>query len=102
MCPGAWCRGQDARMRETQPSAEGAMLALLRSLKVQTGLYADRLRRGGLYQQPSDDTDLERHLHEAVDWLLRAQDAGSNRGVSYGADLGGEFLESYPETTGYI
>jgi len=78
------------------------MLALLRSLKMQTGLYADRLRRGGLYQQPPADTDLERHLREAVEWLLRAQDAGSNRGVSYGADLGGEFLESYPETTGYI
>src|SRR5688572_293180 len=78
------------------------MLALLRSLKMQTGLYADRLRRGGLYQQPQADTDLERHLREAVQWLLRAQDAGSNRGVSYGADLGGEFLESYPETTGYI
>jgi hypothetical protein len=41
-------------------------------------------------------------VEEAAGWLQRAQDAGSDRGVSYGADFGGPFLESYPETTGYI
>jgi hypothetical protein len=61
----------------------------------------DRHRRGGLYRA-AGTTDLDRHLREAADWLVRAQDAGSNRGVSYGADFGGPFLESYPETTGYI
>jgi len=37
-----------------------------------------------------------------MQWLIRAQDAGRNRGVSYGVEFGGSFLESYPETTGYI
>ena len=41
-------------------------------------------------------------LDEAAQWLARTQDAGSDRGISYGADIGGPFLESYPETTGYI
>ena len=77
------------------------MRSLLRSFRDGAALRVDRLRRGGLYR-PSGTTDLDRHLHEAAGWLVRAQDAGSNRGVSYGADLGGPFLESYPETTGYI
>jgi hypothetical protein len=41
-------------------------------------------------------------LREAADWLKRAQDAGADRGVSWGVDFGGPFLGSYPETTGYI
>jgi hypothetical protein len=52
-------------------------------------LYADRLRRGGLYRSPPTDTGIERHLLEAVEWLKRAQDAGTDKGVSYGADFGG-------------
>jgi hypothetical protein len=75
---------------------------VLKSLKNRTSLYADRLRRGDLYQPAGTNTDLDRHLREAVEWLLRAQDAGANRGVSYGVNFGGPFLESYPETTGYI
>jgi hypothetical protein len=63
--------------------------------------YTDRLKRGGLYRAAKSD-DLDRHLAEASNWLARAQDSGSNRGISYGADFGGRFLESYPETTGYI
>lgn len=78
------------------------MISLVRSLKGGTFLYADRLRRRGLYRGPAAGADIERHLREAVDWLRRAQDAGDDRGVSYGADFGGPFLESYPETTGYI
>jgi hypothetical protein len=77
------------------------MRSLLRSIRDGAELRVDRFRRGGLYR-PSGTTDLERHLREAADWLVRAQDAGGNRGVSYGADFGGPFLESYPETTGYI
>lgn len=42
----------------------------------------------------------------AVDWLLRAQDATADRGVSYGYfpcdDDGNGWRPSYPETTGYI
>jgi uncharacterized protein YyaL (SSP411 family) len=64
--------------------------------------YADCLRRARLYHGCSDDTNLERHLQEAAEWLKRAQDAGSDRGVSYGVDFGGAWKDSYPETTGYI
>jgi hypothetical protein len=78
------------------------LISLLGALKGKTFLYADRLRRRGLYRGSPANTDVERHLREAVDWLQRAQDAGDDRGVSYGADFGGPFLESYPETTGYI
>jgi hypothetical protein len=35
-------------------------------------------------------------------WLKRAQDAGNDRGVSYGVAFGKDFAASYPETTGYI
>ena len=63
--------------------------------------YSDRVQRGRLYRA-SGTEDLKRHLDEAAQWLGRAQDAGTNRGISYGADFGGPFLESYPETTGYI
>jgi len=81
------------------------MLRLLRtsvSQAVGSALsYAERLKRGGLYRA-SKTEDFNRHLDEASHWLARAQDAGTNRGIAYGADLGGPFLESYPETTGYI
>jgi len=86
----------------TQYEGEQALLSLLRSLKRTSFRYVDRLRRGRLYHDSPTNTDIERHLQEAVNWLKRAQDAGTNRGVSYGADFGGPFLESYPETTGYI
>ena len=78
------------------------MIALLSSLKKKSLLYADRIRRGHLYHGSPTDTDIERHLREAVDWLVRAQDAGTDHGVSWGVDFGGPFLDSYPETTGYI
>jgi uncharacterized protein YyaL (SSP411 family) len=65
-------------------------------------LYADRLRRAHLYHDSHDNIDLERHMREALEWLKRGQDAGTNRGVSYGVDFGGPWEESYPETTGYI
>ncbi len=55
-----------------------------------------------LYRAEHGNTDPERHLQEAIAWLERAQDFGSDRGVSYGADFGSGFLPSYPETTGYI
>jgi hypothetical protein len=37
-----------------------------------------------------------------MEWLKRAQDAGVDRGVSYGVLFGQDFDVSYPETTGYI
>jgi hypothetical protein len=45
---------------------------------------------------------LDWHIQQAAAWLVRAQDAGEDRGVAYGAGPGGGFLPSYPETTGYI
>src|ERR1051326_509451 len=78
------------------------MLSQLKALRRMPFLYVDRLHRTGLYRTSPIDTAVERHLHEAVEWLKRAQDAGTDKGVSYGADFGGPFLESYPETTGYI
>ena len=78
------------------------MLSQLKALRGKAVFYADRIRKGGLYRDSSTNTDIERHLREAVEWLKRAQDTGTDRGVSYGADFGGPFLESYPETTGYI
>jgi len=60
-----------------------------------------RLLHGRMYQ-PTSNEDPELHLREGAEWLLRAQDAGSDRGVSYGVNFGDQFLESYPETTGYI
>jgi hypothetical protein len=42
------------------------------------------------------------HLQAAVDWLLRAQDASSDGGVSGRYHLGRGWTSSYPETTGYI
>ncbi len=62
----------------------------------------EKRRLSPLYSPSPDDLDIERHRREAVRWLERAQDAGSDRGVSYGAVFGQEFDLSYPETTGYI
>ena len=78
------------------------MISQLKALRSQTLLRIDRFRRGRLFHDSRSDTDLDRHLCEAVSWLKRAQDYGVDRGVSYGADFGGPFLDSYPETTGYI
>ena len=55
-----------------------------------------------LYSPDPADLDLERHLAEAIAWQKRAQDAGTDRGVSYGVRFGNDFDVSYPETTGYI
>jgi hypothetical protein len=42
------------------------------------------------------------HIDEAVNWILRAQDASPDGGVSAGYHLYHGWLSSYPETTGYI
>jgi hypothetical protein len=62
----------------------------------------ERIRLAPLYAPDARDFDLKRHIHEAREWLKRAQDAGSDRGVSYGVHFGEDFDVSYPETTGYI
>lgn len=75
---------------------------VLRPLKLAVLLARDRLRWGPRYGRLHDNLDPVQHLRAAADWLVRAQDAGSDRGVSYGAVFGEGFQESYPETTGYI
>lgn len=68
-------------------------------------LWEERRRRrqlAPLYSPDHADLDLQRHLREALEWLKRAQDAGADRGVSYGVLFGQDFDLSYPETTGYI
>src|SRR5215471_16110047 len=62
----------------------------------------DRIKYRKYFPKPDGNLDLERHIAEAAAWLGRAQDAGNDRGVAYGAVLGQAFLASYPETTGYI
>lgn len=81
---------------------DSILLALLRSLKTQTARCTERIRLGRLYHEAHAETNVEQHLQEAIEWLMRAQDAGEDRGISYGAEFGGPFLQSYPETTGYI
>ena len=62
----------------------------------------EKWRLADLYSPDHSDLDESRHIAAAVGWLKRAQDAGSDRGVSYGVRFGSDFQESYPETTGYI
>jgi hypothetical protein len=62
----------------------------------------ERVQLAHLYSPDPHDLDLQRHIREAIAWLKRAQDAGSDRGVSYGVFFGADFDLSYPETTGYI
>jgi hypothetical protein len=62
----------------------------------------EKWQLAGLYAPDPNDLDPRRHFEAAVGWLKRAQDAGPDRGVSYGVRFGSDFQESYPETTGYI
>jgi hypothetical protein len=61
-----------------------------------------RIRLGPRYAPDTTNLDLTHHVRETTDWLRRAQDAGADRGVSYGVFFGEDFDVSYPETTGYI
>lgn len=70
-----------------------------------SGMWARRQERvelGPLYAPQANDLDATRHLNEAMEWLKRAQDAGTDRGVAYGVRFGDDFDVSYPETTGYV
>jgi hypothetical protein len=61
-----------------------------------------RVRLSGCYTDLHNNLDPNVHLREAIEWMKRAQDFGTDRGVSYGARFRQGFLPSYPETTGYI
>lgn len=61
----------------------------------------DRVRWGE-YCRLESNLDHAVHVREAWEWLKRAQDHGTDRGVAYGSQLGMGYRGSYPETTGYI
>jgi len=63
---------------------------------------AEKRHLSPLYSSDPSNLDLDAHLTAALDWLKHAQDAGTDRGVSYGVAFGRDFDASYPETTGYI
>ena len=75
---------------------------LLRPWKQSARTAWAQVRWGFRYHRLQSCLDPTVHLQAVADWLVRAQDAGSDRGVSYGAELGQDFQASYPETTGYI
>jgi hypothetical protein len=62
----------------------------------------EKTRLAHLYAPDAHDLGVTRHIRETIEWLKRAQDAGTDRGVSYGVFFGENFDVSYPETTGYI
>ena len=64
--------------------------------------WNERRRLAPLYNPDPANLDPAAHLAEAVAWLKRAQDAGADRGVSYGVRFGEDFDASYPETTGSV
>ncbi|HTT67874.1 MAG TPA: hypothetical protein VMF70_07595 [Gemmatimonadales bacterium] len=66
------------------------------------GRAVETRRYAKIYSGLHDNLDVETHLREAAGWIARAQDAGPDAGVAYGARFGKSFLPSYPETTGYI
>lgn len=89
---------QVARARVLVRPARGAM----RSLVQLWDRWWERVRLAPLYAPDAKDLDRTRHLEEALEWLKRAQDAGVDRGISYGVRFGQDFDVSYPETTGYV
>ena len=64
--------------------------------------FSETRRLAPLYSPDPSNLDNDAHLSAALEWLIRAQDAGEDRGVSYGVKFGSDFDLSYPETTGYI
>jgi len=80
----------------------GLAKKVLRRARTEWHQSVERRRLAPLYSPDPTDLDLDAHLNAAVDWLKRAQDAGEDRGVSYGVRFGSDFDVSYPETTGYI
>jgi hypothetical protein len=95
----------DARSsaRSSGSSTAGVLIRKLKRRLLHTWSQREERRKlAPLYAPAANDLDLDAHLREAFRWLERAQDAGSDSGVSYGVLFGQEFDVSYPETTGYI
>ena len=83
------------RVISKSKSAARRMAGVVRDIR-------ERRLKSPLYTSLHSNFDTALHLREATQWLIRAQDHGDDRGVSYGANFGQGFLDSYPETTGYI
>lgn len=60
----------------------------------------ERLRE--LFTRPGSPGSRESHLGEALSWIYRAQDAGRDRGVSHGYEIGRGWLPSCAKTTGTV
>ncbi len=73
-----------------------------RRLRQHLAQRAEQRALAPLYAPDARDLDPEAHRLAAMEWMQRAQDAGTDRGVSYGVRFGDDFDVSYPETTGYI
>ena len=73
-----------------------------RRIRTEWRQRVEKRRLSPMYSPTASDLDVDAHIREALAWLKRAQDAGTDRGVSYGARFGHDFEASYPETTGYI
>ncbi len=78
------------------------MIDYLRQAKHGLEIQLQRFRLRRIYNAPHANVDLDQHIAAAAAWLCRAQDAGTDQGVAYGSAMDGDFLPSYPETTGYI
>ena len=73
-----------------------------RRLELRREHQREREQRSPLYAPDAENLDRRQHHEQAMEWLKRAQDAGTDRGVSYGVLFGEDYDASYPETTGYI
>jgi hypothetical protein len=80
----------------------GLAKKVARRVRAEWKQSVERRRLSPLYSPDRSNLDLDAHLTSALDWLKRAQDAGADRGVSYGVAFGQDFDASYPETTGYV
>jgi hypothetical protein len=73
-----------------------------RAQSMRGGQHPEARSPASLYSPDPSNLNVDAHLSSALGWLKRAQDAGHDRGVSYGVAFGSDFDLSYPETTGYI
>jgi hypothetical protein len=74
----------------------------LTQIRVSSIVPFGRVTLSDLLARASVTGTIEQHLEGATRWLVRAHDATTDGGVSYGYSLRGGWKASYPETSGYI
>src|SRR6266567_696196 len=103
-----WSKFSEARV--APPRFQNSLARRLRAMRAHPLLNPTALAEGWrewLRSHPADPTH-EPHLVAAIEWLLRAQDATPDGGLSRGYSLvrhshyGRGWQPCYPETTGYI